>query len=164
MQAAVLAALLLAAGPDIASAGFRYVPPETLVPETLVPETAQEESVRPAPAAHEPVAKGRAAPGGTVRVPDPAPDRWHVHAGETLRQALARWGARAGTDVLFLTDRRYRLERAVAFEGAFVDAVRTLMGGLSHLPRPPETAFAADGASLTVTHRAAKREGKGDGR
>ena len=29
-----------------------------------------------------------------------------------LRAALARWGGRAGVDVLFLTDRRYRLEAA----------------------------------------------------
>ncbi len=46
-----------------------------------------------------------------------------------LRAALARWGGRAGVDVLFLTDRRYRLEAAAAFVGGFMDAVQALFRG-----------------------------------
>ena len=150
MQAAVLAALLLAAGLEIASAGFRYVPP------------AETEVVQVEATAAEPAAKGS----GEDIEPPPAsgPTVWRVRAGEMLHEVLARWGARVGTDVLFLTDRRYRLERPAAFEGGFADAVRALMEGLSHLPRPPEGAFAADGASVTVTHRAAQPGWKGDGR
>ena len=56
--------------------------------------------------------------------------------------------------MLFLTDRRYRLHRGQAFEGAFIDAVRTLFFALSHLPHPPAGEFTAGGKSLAVTHRA----------
>ena len=79
---------------------------------------------------------------------------WRVHAGETLREALARWGARAGADVVFLTDRRYRLNGDAAFEGGFAQAARTLFEALAHLPHPPEGALSGDGRSLAVTHRA----------
>ena len=79
---------------------------------------------------------------------------WRVEAGDTLRAVLERWGTRAGVEVLFLTDRRYRLHRGQAFEGAFIDAVRTLFFALSHLPHPPAGEFTAGGKSLAVTHRA----------
>ena len=79
---------------------------------------------------------------------------WRVEAGDTLRDVLERWGTRAGVEVLFLTDRRYRLHRGQAFEGAFIDAVRALFFALSHLPHPPAGEFTADGRSLAVTHRA----------
>ena len=79
---------------------------------------------------------------------------WRVEAGDTLRAVLERWGTRAGVEVLFLTDRRYRLHRGQAFEGAFIDAVRALFFALSHLPHPPAGEFTADGRSLAVTHRA----------
>lgn len=69
-----------------------------------------------------------------------------------LRAALARWGARAGVDVLFLTDRRYRLDAAASFEGGFMEAVQALFRGLSHLPHPP-VATRAEGAALVVRHR-----------
>ena len=69
-----------------------------------------------------------------------------------LRAALARWGARSGVDVLFLTDRRYRLEAAASFGGGFMDAVQTLFRGLSHLPHPP-AASRSEGAALVVRHR-----------
>ena len=80
------------------------------------------------------------------------PSVWRLHEGEMLRSALARWGARAGVDVLFLTDRRYRLEAAASFEGGFMDAVQALFRGLSHLPHPP-VAARAEGAALVVRHR-----------
>ena len=79
---------------------------------------------------------------------------WIIHAGETLRAALSRWGERAGADVTFLTDRRYRLDGAAAFEGEFADAVEALFRGLAHLPHPPAGAVPADGRSLAVMHRA----------
>ena len=79
---------------------------------------------------------------------------WRVEAGDTLRAVLERWGTRAGVEVLFLTDRRYRLHRGQAFEGAFIDAVRALFFALSHLPHPPAGEFTAGGRSLAVTHRA----------
>ena len=77
-----------------------------------------------------------------------------MHAGETLREVLARWGARAGVEVQFLTDRRYRLHGAGAFEGGFDGAVQALFKALDHLPHPPAGEFAAGGGSLAVTHRA----------
>ena len=70
---------------------------------------------------------------------------WRVEAGDTLRAVLERWGTRAGVEVLFLTDRRYRLHRGQAFEGAFIDAVRALFFALSHLPHPPAGEFTAGG-------------------
>ena len=87
---------------------------------------------------------------------------WRVEAGDTLRAVLERWGARAGTEVLFLTDRRYRLHRGQAFHGAFIDAVRALFFALSHLPHPPTGELAAGGRSLAVTHRVPQSPPTGD--
>ena len=70
--------------------------------------------------------------------------------------------ARAGTEVLFLTDRRYRLHRGQAFEGAFIDAVRALFFALSRLPHPPAGEFTTGGKSLAVTHRAPRLTSSGD--
>ena len=95
--------------------------------------------------------------GGNTRnrvEPAAAAEPWRVHAGETLREVLARWGARAGVEVQFLTDRRYRLHGAGAFEGGFDGAVQALFKALDHLPHPPAGEFAAGGGSLAVTHRA----------
>ena len=78
---------------------------------------------------------------------------WSIRAGELLRAALTRWGDRAGVDVLFLTDRAYRLEEDRAFHGEFVDAVGALLLGLLHLPHPPAGELSSDGGVLTVTHR-----------
>ena len=140
----VLAVLMLLSATAPASAGFRYVPPEE--PEALGADEAAG-------------ALGAGDidrdPGTSVFTPRVSGTGvWRVHAGETLRDALGRWGARAGTDVLFLTDRRYRLDGSAAFEGGFDDAARALFGALGHLPHPPMGAFAADGTSLSVTHRA----------
>ena len=78
---------------------------------------------------------------------------WSIRAGESLRAALTRWGDKAGVDVLFLTDRAYRLEEARAFHGEFADAVGALLLGLLHLPHPPAGELSADGRVLTVMHR-----------
>ena len=156
-MAAALALLAASAAP--VSAGFRYVPPAEVE------------------AAAEPAAKGTVA-GGEDMEPSPGPGQavsgqavsgarvsgtsvWRVRAGETLRGVLARWGVRAGADVVFLTDRRYRLEGAASFGGEFAQATQALFEALGHLPHPPEGAVSADGRSLAVTHRvsAANHEG-----
>ena len=92
-------------------AGFLYVPPEDTAP-------IQAEAGGDAAAHLEPEAAGNAAVGldaqeaGAVK---PGPDRWRVHPGEMLREALDRWGGRAGVEILFLTDRRYRLLEGRSF-------------------------------------------------
>ena len=144
IAAAALAGLLLAAI-DPASAAFRYVAPET-------PEPGEAQAS--APGAAEPVAVGEpvgdAAPGEPG---DHGPEVWRVHPGETLREVLARWGARAGVEIVFLTDRGYRLHGARAFEGEFAGSVEALFDALGHLPHPPAAELAPGGRSLAVTHR-----------
>lgn len=76
---------------------------------------------------------------------------WRIAAGETLRDALERWGARAGVGVAWLTDLQWRLHETRTFRGTFAEALRTLLFGLSHLPRPPAGELRA--GSLAVTHR-----------
>ena len=66
---------------------------------------------------------------------------------------LTRWGARAGVEVLFLTDRGWRLDGTAAFEGGFMDAVQALFRGLAHLPHAPVAARSEGGTTLVVTHR-----------
>ena len=78
---------------------------------------------------------------------------WHVRADETLREILRRWGGRAGVEVLFLTDRRYRLHEARVFEGSFADATEALVAALSHLPHAPVGELRPDGRTLTILHR-----------
>ena len=142
MAAAALAGLLLGAI-DPASAAFRYVAPDG----------------EPTVESHE------AGPGAveTAIVEEPVieagPEVWRVHPGETLREVLARWGARAGVEIVFLTDRGYRLHGARAFEGGFAGSVEALFQALGHLPHPPAAEFAPGGRSLSVTHRATATEG-----
>ena len=138
IAASALAGLLLAAI-DPASAAFRYVAPETPQPG---------ETQASGPGAGEPAIV--AAPGERG---DPGPDVWRVHPGETLREVLARWGAGAGVEIVFLTDRGYRLHGGRAFEGGFAGSVEALFDALGHLPHPPAAEFAPGGRSLTVTHR-----------
>ena len=128
----MMAAAAMAAAIPTASAEFRYVPPDR----------------PPAAAVVEPVPDVAAPPPG-----EPAHAGWQVHAGETLRATLDRWGARAGIDVLFLTDRRYRLGGNRTFEGGFAAAARALFAALAHLPRPPVGELSGDGDRLTVLHR-----------
>ena len=147
MTGAALAVLLLAVAAAPAEAGFRYVPPA----ET---EAAAEPAEKGSGAAD---IEPRPGPGPTVL--DPGAGVWRVHAGETLRAALSRWGERAGADVIFLTDRRYRIDAPAAFEGGFGDAAAALLLRLAHLPHPPAGALSEDGGSLAVTHRRARRDG-----
>ena len=141
-------ALTIAAAP--AKGDFRYVAPPAEAAAAAWPGT------------------GATAAGSGTRPPDAPPEAgepaadtgrtvWRVHEGEMLRAVLARWGARAGADVLFLTDRRYRLDGAASFEGGFADAVQALFRALAHLPHPPAAARAESGTTLVVTHRSRSR-------
>ena len=86
---------------------------------------------------------------------------WRIGAEEMLREVLARWSERAGVDVLWLTDRRYRLHEARVFGGSFEEAVGALFFGLSHLPHAPVGELAGDGGVLSVMHRASRGGGQG---
>ena len=78
---------------------------------------------------------------------------WHVRPGETLREALRRWGGRAGIEILFLTDRRYRLHEGRTFAGPFPAVADALFAHLSHLPHPPVGERRSEGRTLAVLHR-----------
>ena len=105
MTGAALAVLLLAVAAAPAQAGFRYVPPaETdAVPAEAIAKSPGLADIGPPPG------PGPAVSGTSVL----EPRVWRVHAGETLRGALSRWGERAGADVIFLTDRRYRIDAEI---------------------------------------------------
>ena len=87
-------------------------------------------------------------PPGAVELATADRGPWRV-ARRSRRLPAGRAGALGhsgrNVEVLFLTDRRYRLHRGQAFEGAFIDAVRALFFALSHLPHPPAGEFTADG-------------------
>ena len=89
---------------------------------------------------------------------------WQVRAGEMLREAMDRWGGRAGIEVLFLTDRRYRLYEGRAFEGSFDEAAVDLFAALSHLPHPPAGEMRPGGRTLAVMHKVGQSRPAGDGR
>ena len=157
---AALAIALFALSAAPAAAGFRYVPPaETgAVPAEAIAKSLGAADIGPPPG------PGTAVFGTSVldlrvsgaSVLDPrvsGTSVWRVREGEMLRAVLARWAERAGTDLVFLTDRRYRLEGYAAFEGGFVDAVQALFRSLSHLPHPPLAARSEGGTTLVVRHR-----------
>ena len=152
---AALAIALLALSAAPAAAGFRYVPPaETgAVPAEAIAKSPVAADIGPPPG-----------PGPAVMDPsgsDPRvsgagvldPRVWRVREGEMLRAVLARWAERAATDVLFLTDRRYRLNGDAVFEGGFADAAQALFLSLSHLPHAPVAARSEGGTTLVVRHR-----------
>ena len=162
---AALAIALFALSVAPAAAGFRYVPPVEAAAEPA-------EAIAKSPGAADigpPAGPGTAVFGTSVSDPsvsgtsvlDPrvsgtsvsGASVWRVREGEMLRAVLARWAERAGTDVVFLTDRRYRLEGNAAFDGEFADAVQALFRSLSHLPHPPLAARSEGGTSLVVRHR-----------
>ena len=151
VAAAAIALLALSAAP--ASGGFRYVSPpepEFTQDEKSAPGEADIDSAPgPGPAVLDPSIPGASVSGTSV---------WRVNEGEMLRAVLARWAGRAGAEVLFLTDRRYRLDANAAFEGGFTDAVQALFRSLSHLPHPPVAARSEGGTTLVVRHRARRVE------
>jgi len=79
---------------------------------------------------------------------------WQVRSGEMLRDAMSRWGRRAGVEVLFLTDRRYRLHEGRAFAGSFEDAAEALIAALAHMPHPPVAETRQGGRTYAVLHQA----------
>ena len=164
---AALAAVLLALSTAPASAGFRYLPPADTGANQLQPGgDAEAPASGSGPAGGGELRRGNVATGEAADIepaPGPGPAVWRVDAGETLRAVLARWGAHAGVEVLFLTDRRYRLDGAAAFEGGFMDAVQALFRGLSHLPHAPAAARSEGGTTLVVTHRSPPPPEKGEG-
>jgi len=93
-----------------------------------------------------------------------SPSLWQVHAGEMLREALGRWAAHAGVELMFLTDRRYRLREGRAFEGSFGEATQGLFAALSHLPHPPAGEMRPCGRTLAVMHRPGGVRPAGDDR
>ena len=151
MTGAALAIALLALWAGSTEAGFRYLPPAA--EESAPGEADIEAPPGPGPAVSGPGVSGARVSGTSV---------WRVREGEMLRVVLARWAERAGTDVVFLTDRRYRLDGDAAFEGGFVDAVQALFRSLSHLPRPPLAARSEGGTSLVVRHRMPASPAGGD--
>lgn len=80
---------------------------------------------------------------------------WSVAQDETLRDALMRWSAMVGVELVWLTDRTYRVHETRRFRGTFAEAVSKLARSLSGLERAPEAAIAAGGRTLTVRHRPA---------
>ena len=155
MTGAALAIALLALAAAPAAAGFRYVPPA----ET---GAAPAEAIAKSPGAADigpPPGPGPAVSGASVLDPRVSgtsvldPRVWRVREGEMLRAVLARWAEREGTDVVFLTDRRYRLDGDAAFEGGFADAAQALLLSLSHLPHAPVAARSEGGTTLVVRHR-----------
>ena len=83
---------------------------------------------------------------------------WSVVQGETLRQALERWSAMVGVELVWLTDRSYRLHETRRFRGTFAEAVAALARTLSGLDPAPDAAIGPDGRSLSVRHRQAGRQ------
>ena len=163
--AAAVALLALWAAP--AEAGFRYVPPLEAAAEPAEKGAGAAEVEAPpgpGPAITGMSVSGTSVSGTSVLDPsvsgasvlDPGVSGtsvWRVREGEMLRAVLARWAARSGTDVVFLTDRRYRLDGAAAFDGGFADAVQGLFRSLSHLPHAPVAARSEGVWALVVRHR-----------
>ena len=184
MTGAALAIALFALSAAPAAAGFRYVPPaETgAVPAEAIAKSPGAADIGappgPGPAVSDtsvlgPKISDPSVSGTSVSGPRSAdtsvsgasvldPRVWRVREGEMLRVVLARWAERAGTDVVFLTDRRYRLDGNAAFEGGFADAVQALFRSLSHLPHAPVAARSEGGTTLVVRHRMPASPAGGD--
>lgn len=86
---------------------------------------------------------------------------WRVWADETLRSAMSRWGARAGVEVVWRTDRHYRIRDGRVFRGfTFEQAARLLFAALGDVPDAPVGRLSEDGASMAMLH-ARRRAGGG---
>lgn len=77
---------------------------------------------------------------------------WHVQAGQTLKDVLERWGARAGVETIYLTDREWALQYSYAFRGTYEEALRALLFALRGQPARPVGELAAGGRVLLVHH------------
>ena len=81
------------------------------------------------------------------------PRTWFVAPGELLADVLSRWGEDADVEIVWLTDRRWRIDQRATFSGAFEDAARALLFSLSHLSHAPVAQFAPSGRTLVIVHR-----------
>jgi hypothetical protein len=131
------------------------VPPPAPV-ATLQPEERVVEPVPvPTPVAEEltaqedlsPIALTARAPQGAapavVRPPETARSEavvgnsWQARGGDTLRDVIGGWSARAGVDLHWSIDYDYRLPRDVEFTGGYTDAVTALLDQFRKAkPRP----------------------------
>ena len=137
----------------VARAAFLYVPPE--VPAAIVVESVGLKESIPVPERETGQEHDAEPVDPTVEavIEDSDPEFWRVRSGETLREVLSRWGTRDGVEVLFLTDRRYRLHEGRTFAGPFAEAADALFATLSQLPHPPVGERRSDGRTLAVLHR-----------
>ena len=177
-MAGTAAAVAVALTVPAVEAAFVYVPPEGPAQEPEVRALASEGGQGEADGVEAP---GAVRTGGTANesqphrtavageegapatveagIEDPDAGLWQVRPGETLREILGRWGGRAGIEVLFLTDRRYRLHEGRTFAGPFAQAADALFATLSHLPHPPVGERRSDGGTLAVLHRSRQAGG-----
>ncbi len=78
---------------------------------------------------------------------------WRVWAEETLRSVMSRWGARAGVEVVWRTDRHYRVHEGRVFRGrTFEEAAQLLFAALGDVVDAPAGRIAADGSSIAMKH------------
>ena len=149
---AIPMALATACLTEAARADFLYVAPQE--PAPIASGTGGDMAQEREPA----VAAGGARAHAAIEADagQPGSVSWQVHAGETLREVLARWGGRADIEALFLTDRRYRLHEGRAFGGSFREATQALFAALSHLPHPPVGELGNEGRTIAVLHRASR--------
>ena len=132
-----------------AEAAFIYVPAHAPAPTAIEAGDGEVGA-----AASETVdGEGQAPTAVEASIGDHDPGLWRVRPGEMLREVLRRWGGRAGVEILFLTDRRYRLHEGRTLEGPFPKAADVLFDHLSHLPHPPVGERRSDGRTLAVLHR-----------
>lgn len=117
------------------------LPAPTGAPETKYPSMGYLKA--PTGAAPQPLAASVIAP--PVSLTDSAPqapqgeafDVWTVQRGETLRDALEKWAARAHVDLSWQSEYDYPLQANVSFSGSFEDAVRSLLTGLQDAKPQP---------------------------
>lgn len=78
---------------------------------------------------------------------------WRVWADETLRSAMSRWGARAGVEIVWRTDRHYRLHEGRVFRNrTFEEAAALLFAALGDVRDAPAGRLSGDGSSMAVKH------------
>ncbi len=80
--------------------------------------------------------------------PLPGADSWTATRGDTLRQVVGEWAARAGVEVSWQSEYDYPLHASIAVMGTFEDAVRTILSGFEGAhPQPIATLHAREGQS-----------------
>ena len=78
---------------------------------------------------------------------------WRVWAEETLRSVMSRWGARAGVEIVWQTDRHYRVHEGRVFNArTFEEASASLFAALGGVRDAPVGVLSPDGGSMAVRH------------